>query len=121
MVLIVYVRNLIGENPCVVQAAISLSVRLVASLQFWGEYTYTTVNTELSNGRCANIKSSVAIGEGREMALNYLESESQSCLCIGTECICIVNDKRRMKGDLHVWFCEKFEVPVLLLTQLGGR
>lgn len=81
VVLIVYVRNLIGENPCVVQAAISLSVRLVVSLQFWGEYTYTTVNTELSNGRCANIKSSVAIGEGREMALNYLESESQS-VCV---------------------------------------
>lgn len=28
----------------------------------------------------------------------------------------LLNDKRRMKGDFHVRFCEKFEVKVLLLT-----
>lgn len=33
----------------------------------------------------------------------------------------LLNDKRRMKGDFHVRFCEKFEVKVLLLTRLRGR
>ena len=33
----------------------------------------------------------------------------------------LLNDKSRMKGDLHVRFREKFEVKVLLLTRLRGR
>ena len=33
----------------------------------------------------------------------------------------MLNDKSRMKGDLHVRFREKFEVKVLLLTRLRGR
>ena len=32
----------------------------------------------------------------------------------------MLNDKSRMKGDLHVRFREKFEVKVLLLTRLVG-
>ena len=32
----------------------------------------------------------------------------------------LLNDKSRMKGDLHVRFREKFEVKVLLLTRLRG-
>lgn len=33
----------------------------------------------------------------------------------------LLNDKSRMKGDLHVRFREKFEVKVLLLTRLEGE
>ena len=33
----------------------------------------------------------------------------------------MLNDKSRMKGDLHVRFREKFEVKVLLLTRLRGE
>ena len=33
----------------------------------------------------------------------------------------LLNDKGRMKGELHVRFCEKFEVKFLLLTRLRGR
>lgn len=33
----------------------------------------------------------------------------------------MLNDKSRMKGDLHVRFREKFEVKVLLLTRLDAE
>jgi len=33
----------------------------------------------------------------------------------------LLNDKSRMKGDLHVRFREKFKVKILLLTRLRSR
>ena len=54
---------------------------------------------------------------------------ARMCEKTGAKAICsleqtvfvLLNDKSRMKGDLHVRFCEKFEVKVLLLTRLRGR
>lgn len=54
---------------------------------------------------------------------------ARKCEKTGAKAICsleqtvyvLLNDKSRMKGDLHVQFREKSEVKVLLLTRLRGE
>lgn len=55
------------------------------------------------------------------MALVYQKTRAENICSLEQNVFVLLNDKSRMKGDLHVWFCEKFEVKVLLLTRLRGR
>ena len=55
------------------------------------------------------------------MALVYQETRAEAVCSLEQDVLVLLNDKSRMKGDLHVRFCEKFEVEVLLLTRLRGR
>ena len=54
------------------------------------------------------------------MALVYQEMRAEAVCSLEQDVLVLLNDKRRMKGDLHVRFREKFEVKVLLLTRLEG-
>lgn len=55
------------------------------------------------------------------MALVYQETRAEAVCSLEQDILVLLNDKSRMKGDLHVRFREKFEVKVLLLTRLRGR
>ena len=55
------------------------------------------------------------------MALVYQETRAEAVCSLEQDVLVLLNDKSRMKGDLHVRFREKFEVKVLLLTRLRGR
>ena len=55
------------------------------------------------------------------MALVYQETRAEAVCSLEQDVLVLLNDKSRMKGDLHVRFREKFEVEVLLLTRLRGR
>ena len=55
------------------------------------------------------------------MALVYQETRAEAVCSLEQDVPVLLNDKSRMKGDLHVRFREKFEVKVLLLTRLRGR
>ena len=55
------------------------------------------------------------------MALVYQKTRAETVCSLGQNVFVLLNDKSRMKGDLHVRFREKFEVKVLLLTRLRGR
>ena len=55
------------------------------------------------------------------MALVYQETRAEVVCSLEQNVFVLLNDKSRMKGELHVRFREKFEVRVLLLTQLRGR
>ena len=52
------------------------------------------------------------------MALVYQETRAEAVCSLEQDVLVLLNDKSRMKGDLHVRFREKFEVKVLLLTRL---
>lgn len=54
------------------------------------------------------------------MALVYQETRAEAVCSLEQDVLVLLNDKSRMKGDLHVRFREKFEVKVLLLTRLRG-
>lgn len=55
------------------------------------------------------------------MAL-HCKAVSDRTVCLLEQFVFVLfNDKIRTKGDFHVRFCEKFEVKVLLHTQLRGR
>ena len=54
------------------------------------------------------------------MALVYQEIRAEAVCSLEQDVLVLLNDKSRMKGDLHVRFREKFEVKVLLLTRLEG-
>ena len=51
------------------------------------------------------------------MALVYQKTRAETVCSLGQNVFVLLNDKSRMKGDLHVRFREKFEVKVLLLTR----
>ena len=55
------------------------------------------------------------------MALVYQETRAEAVCSLEQDVLVLLNDKSRMKGDLHVRFREKFEVKVLLLTRLRGE
>ena len=55
------------------------------------------------------------------MALVYQETRAEAVCSLEQDVLVLLNDRSRMKGDLHVRFREKFEVKVLLLTRLRGR
>ena len=55
------------------------------------------------------------------MALVYQETRAEAVCSLEQDVLVLLNDKSRMKGELHVRFREKFEVKVLLLTRLRGR
>lgn len=55
------------------------------------------------------------------MALVYQETRAEAVCSLEQDVLVLLNDKSRMKGDLHVRFREKFEVKVLLLTRLEGE
>ena len=55
------------------------------------------------------------------MALHYKKARAKTFCSLECLVFVLLNDKSRMKGDFHVWFCEKFEVGFLLLTRLRGR
>lgn len=55
------------------------------------------------------------------MTLVYQKTRAENICSLEQNVFVLLNDKSGMKGDLHVWFCEKFEVKVLLLTRLRGR
>ena len=55
------------------------------------------------------------------MALVYQETRAEAVCSLEQDVLVLLNDKSRMKGDLHVRFREKFEVKVLLLTRLHRR
>lgn len=55
------------------------------------------------------------------MALVYQETRAEAVCPLGQNVIALLNDKSRMKEELHVRFVEKFEVKAFLLTRLGGR
>ena len=55
------------------------------------------------------------------MALVYQEMRAEAVCSLEQDVLVLLNDKSRMKGDLHVRFREKFEVKVLLLTRLRGE
>lgn len=55
------------------------------------------------------------------MALHCKTARAKTVCSLAQSVFVLLNDKSRMKGDFHVRFCEKFEVKVLLLTQLRGR
>ena len=55
------------------------------------------------------------------MALVYHETRAEAVCSLEQDVLVLLNDKSRMKGDLHVRFREKFEVKVLLLTRLRGE
>lgn len=54
------------------------------------------------------------------MALVYQKTRAETVCSLGQNVFVLLNDKSRMKGDLHARFREKFEVKVLLLTRLRG-
>lgn len=56
--------------------------------------------------------------KSREMALVYQKTRAEAICSLEQNVLELLIDKRRMKGELHVWFIEKFEVKVLLLTRL---
>lgn len=49
------------------------------------------------------------------MALGYQKTRAYVGYSLEQNVFVLLNDKSRMKGDLHVRFREKFEVKVLLL------
>ena len=55
------------------------------------------------------------------MARVYQETRAEAVCSLEQDVLVLLNDKSRMKGDLHVRFREKFEVKVLLLTRLRGE
>lgn len=55
------------------------------------------------------------------MALVYQETRAEAVCSLEQDVLVLLNDKSRMKGDLHVRFREKFEVKVLLLTRLDAE
>ena len=55
------------------------------------------------------------------MALVYQETRAEAVCSLEQDVLVLLNDRSRMKGDLHVRFREKFEVKVLLLTRLEGE
>ena len=55
------------------------------------------------------------------MALVYQKTRAEAVCSLEQDILVLLNDKSRMKGDLHVRFREKFEVKVLLLTRLRGE
>ena len=55
------------------------------------------------------------------MALVYQEMRAEAVCSLEQDVLVLLNDKSRMKGDLHVRFREKFEVKVLLLTRLDAE
>ena len=55
------------------------------------------------------------------MALHCATARAKTVCSLEQLVFVLLNDKSRMKGDFHVWFREKFEVKVLLLTRLRGR
>ena len=55
------------------------------------------------------------------MAFVYQKTRAEAVCSLEQDVLVLLNDKSRMKGDLHVRFREKFEVKVLLLTRLRGR
>ena len=54
------------------------------------------------------------------MALVYQETRDKIVCLLEQDILVLLNDKSRMKGDIHVRFREKFEVKILLLTRLRG-
>lgn len=52
------------------------------------------------------------------MAFVYQKTRAEAVCSLEQDVLVLLNDKSRMKGDLHVRFREKFEVKVLLLTRL---
>ena len=59
--------------------------------------------------------------ESDKMRDNNQKTRAETVCSLGQNVFVLLNDKSRMKGDLHVRFREKFEVKVLLLTRLRGR
>ena len=56
------------------------------------------------------------------MALVYQETRAEAVCSLEQDVLVLLNDKSRMKGDLHLQFRKKFEVKVLLLTtRLRGK
>ena len=55
------------------------------------------------------------------MALVYQETRAEAVCSLEQDVLVLLNDKSRMKGDLHVRFREKFEVKVLLLNYTQTR
>ena len=58
---------------------------------------------------------------GRKMALVCEKTRAKTVCALEQTVFVLLNDKSRMKGDIHVRFREKFEVKLLLLTRLRGR
>ncbi len=54
------------------------------------------------------------------MALRCEKTRAKTFCSLEHSLFVLLNDKSRMIGDFHVWFCEKFEVGFLLLTRLRG-
>lgn len=52
------------------------------------------------------------------MALHCKKARAKVDCSLEQSLFVLLNDKNRMKGDFHVWCCEKFEVKLLLLTRL---
>ena len=42
------------------------------------------------------------------MALVYQKMRAEAVCSLEQDALVLLNDKSRMKGDLHVWFREKF-------------
>ena len=55
------------------------------------------------------------------MALVYQETRAEAVCSLEQDVLVLLNDKSRMKGDLHVRFREKFAVKVRLLTRLDAE
>ena len=57
----------------------------------------------------------------KEIALNHKKARVKTVCKFERNIFALLNDKSRMKEDLHVWFRKKFEVKFCLLTRLRGE
>ena len=86
------------------------------------KYTLQCIERRLVKWAMCKYKSFRGRRQRVEKWLSSIRKTRAETVCsLGQNVFVLLNDKSRMKGDLHVRFREKFEVKVLLLTRLRGR